>query len=220
MRGGWEWGWRAALLHRASLHCSLPPLTTTAPGTTTTPPQVAPRILSVGSERRALALAEYLSAPAPGRPLFMLESSRGFLTITGRMGWGVVEWAEGTGKLESIDNRSGAAQAVTCHLCPSTPTPTRPPPPRRPHTHPRTRGGGAAGRYLGVPLSIVVTHMGLANADFVVRECRAVVPHGRQMAVVRLGTCGALQAPARLGTLVVASPGAVLIRWAGRGGHG
>jgi len=49
-----------------------------------TGPQVANRILSVGSEKRALVLAEYLQPPAPGRGLFMLESSRGFLTITGR----------------------------------------------------------------------------------------------------------------------------------------
>lgn len=53
-------------------------------------PQVANRILSVGSEKRALVLAEYLQPPAPGRGLFMLESSRGFLTITGRylVSWG------------------------------------------------------------------------------------------------------------------------------------
>jgi hypothetical protein len=45
--------------------------------------EVCNRILSVGSEKRALMLAEYLSPPAPGRDLFVLESSRGFLTITG-----------------------------------------------------------------------------------------------------------------------------------------
>lgn len=45
--------------------------------------EVANRILSVGSEKRALMLAEYLEPVAPGRGLFMLESSRGFLTITG-----------------------------------------------------------------------------------------------------------------------------------------
>lgn len=45
--------------------------------------EVANRILSVGSEKRALMLAEYLEPAAPGRGLFMLESSRGFLTITG-----------------------------------------------------------------------------------------------------------------------------------------
>ncbi len=46
--------------------------------------------------------------------------------------------------------------------------------------------------------------------DFVVRECRAVVDG--QMAVVRLGTCGALRPPASLGSLVVASAGAVCVR--------
>ncbi|PRW58451.1 uridine phosphorylase [Chlorella sorokiniana] len=110
--------------------------------------EVANRILSVGSEKRALVLAEYLQPPAPGRGLFMLESSRGFLTITGR--------------------------------------------------------------YLGTPVSIVVTHMGLANADFVVRENRAVVDG--EMAFIRLGTCGALRPPARLGSFIVADPGAILIR--------
>jgi len=51
--------------------------------------EVANRILSVGSEKRALMLAEYLQPPAPGRGLFMLESSRGFLTVTGgcACGW-------------------------------------------------------------------------------------------------------------------------------------
>jgi uridine phosphorylase len=45
--------------------------------------EVANRILSVGSEKRALMLAEYLEPAVPGQGLFMLESSRGFLTITG-----------------------------------------------------------------------------------------------------------------------------------------
>ncbi len=45
--------------------------------------EVANRILSVGSEKRALMLSEYLEPPAPGRPLFVYESGRGFLTITG-----------------------------------------------------------------------------------------------------------------------------------------
>lgn len=48
--------------------------------------EVANRILSVGSEKRALLLSEYLQPPAPGRPLFIYESSRGFLTITGALG--------------------------------------------------------------------------------------------------------------------------------------
>ncbi|EFN59386.1 hypothetical protein CHLNCDRAFT_137869 [Chlorella variabilis] len=132
--------------------------------------EVANRILSVGSEKRALMLAEYLEPVAPGRGLFMLESSRGFLTITGR--------------------------------------------------------------YTGAPVSIIVTHMGMANADFVVREnrhaaalhaasscadadaddySRGAVVEG-EMAIVRLGTCGALQPPAHLGSFVVADPGAILIR--------
>jgi hypothetical protein len=46
--------------------------------------EVANRILSVGSDARARLLAEYLEPPAPGRSLFMLQSGRGFLTITGR----------------------------------------------------------------------------------------------------------------------------------------
>lgn len=45
--------------------------------------EVANRILSVGSESRARILAEYLEPSSPGEPLFMLESSRGFLTVTG-----------------------------------------------------------------------------------------------------------------------------------------
>lgn len=57
--------------------------------------------------------------------------------------------------------------------------------------------------------------MGLANIDFVLRENRAVVDG--EMAVLRLGTCGALQPPARLGSFVVADPGSILIRWAGGG---
>lgn len=48
--------------------------------------EVANRILSVGSEKRALMLSEYLEPPAPNRPLFIYESSRGFLTITGVCG--------------------------------------------------------------------------------------------------------------------------------------
>ncbi|KAF8055740.1 purine nucleoside phosphorylase [Scenedesmus sp. PABB004] len=66
------------------------------------------------------------------------------------------------------------------------------------------------GLYEGTPVSIITTMMGMPNMDFVVREARAVV--AGQMAVVRLGTCGALAPPAALGSLVVASPGAVCIR--------
>ncbi|GAX77180.1 hypothetical protein CEUSTIGMA_g4626.t1 [Chlamydomonas eustigma] len=58
------------------------------------------------------------------------------------------------------------------------------------------------GEYQGTPISIVSTQMGMPNMDFVVRECRAVVEG--PMAVVRLGTCGALQPPASLGQLIIA----------------
>ena len=40
--------------------------------------------------------------------------------------------------------------------------------------------------------------------------CRAVVDG--EMAFIRLGTCGALRPPARLGSFIVADPGAILIR--------
>lgn len=66
------------------------------------------------------------------------------------------------------------------------------------------------GRYQGVPVSVVTTLMGMANMDFVVRECRSAVDG--QMAVVRLGTCGALRPPAKLGDLLIATEGAVCVR--------
>jgi uridine phosphorylase len=69
----------------------------------------------------------------------------------------------------------------------------------------------AAGLYQGTPISIITTLMGMPNMDFVVREARAVVDG--QMAIIRLGTCGALRPPARLGSFMVASPGAVCVRW-------
>jgi uridine phosphorylase len=53
--------------------------------------------------------------------------------------------------------------------------------------------------------------MGTPNMDFVVRENRAVVDG--QMAFIRLGTCGALQRPAKLGDAIVAFPGSGFIRW-------
>ena len=47
--------------------------------------------------------------------------------------------------------------------------------------------------------------------DFVVRECRAVTDG--ELAFVRVGTCGAIQAPpGKLGSVVVASKGSVLVR--------
>lgn len=66
------------------------------------------------------------------------------------------------------------------------------------------------GLHAGTPVSIITTLMGMPNMDFVVREARAVV--SGQLAVVRLGTCGALRPPAVLGSLMVATPGAVCIR--------
>ncbi|GLC65493.1 hypothetical protein PLESTF_000302500 [Pleodorina starrii] len=66
------------------------------------------------------------------------------------------------------------------------------------------------GRYEGEPVSIVSTHMGQPNMDFVVRENRAVVQG--QMAIVRLGTCGAVQRPAKLGDLLIATHGSIAIR--------
>mmetsp|Transcript_11383 Transcript_11383/g.24464 ORF Transcript_11383/g.24464 Transcript_11383/m.24464 type:complete len:371 (-) Transcript_11383:889-2001(-) len=110
--------------------------------------EVANRVLSVGSTQRALLLSGLLEPPAPGKPLFQLTSSRGFVTITGR--------------------------------------------------------------FRGVPVSIISTHMGMPNMDFVVRESRAVVDG--QLAILRLGTCGAVQPPARLGQMLVASQGSISIR--------
>lgn len=45
--------------------------------------EVAPRILLVGSTKRARLLAPLLRPPGSERDLFQVESSRGFLTITG-----------------------------------------------------------------------------------------------------------------------------------------
>lgn len=73
-----------------------------------------------------------------------------------------------------------------------------------------------AGLFEGVPVSIITTLMGMPNMDFVVREARAAV--SGHMAIVRLGTCGALRPPARLGSFMVASPGAVCVRWVDVGG--
>jgi uridine phosphorylase len=58
------------------------------------------------------------------------------------------------------------------------------------------------------PVSIVTTLMGLANMDFVIRESTAVIDG--PMAVIRLGTCGALQ-PGTLGKILVPAEGCVLV---------
>ncbi len=117
--------------------------------------QVHNRILSVGSARRARALATLLQPLEDGTksstkstPL-IIESSRGFLTVTGR--------------------------------------------------------------YKTTPVSIICTHMGMANMDFVLRECAHVVDG--PMAVIRLGTCGGLHAHVDIGTVVVSSGGSVFVRY-------
>lgn len=60
-------------------------------------------------------------------------------------------------------------------------------------------------------MSIVTSLMGTANMDFAVRESLAVV-EGATMAIIRLGTCGVIQSPGKVGSLQVASKGAVSIR--------
>lgn len=110
--------------------------------------EVANRILSVGSTKRAMLLSEMLEPMENSSQLLEIESDRGFLTITGRLD--------------------------------------------------------------GSPISIVSTMMGMANMDFVIRECQAVV--NGPLAIIRLGTCGALQPPAHLGCFLVASEGSVCVR--------
>lgn len=66
------------------------------------------------------------------------------------------------------------------------------------------------GFYRGSRVSIISTHMGIANMDFVVREVRAVVEG--PLCVVRFGTCGAVQPPAKLGDFIIATEGSVCIR--------
>ena len=53
--------------------------------------------------------------------------------------------------------------------------------------------------------------MGMANMDFVIRECQAVVEG--PLAMIRLGTCGAIQPPAHLGNFLVASEGSICVRY-------
>lgn len=47
--------------------------------------------------------------------------------------------------------------------------------------------------------------------DFVIRECLAVVEG--PLAMIRLGTCGAIQPPAHLGNFLVASQGSGCVRY-------
>eukprot|EP00359_Climacostomum_virens_P006101 CAMPEP_0204911776 /NCGR_PEP_ID=MMETSP1397-20131031/10046_1 /ASSEMBLY_ACC=CAM_ASM_000891 /TAXON_ID=49980 /ORGANISM="Climacostomum Climacostomum virens, Strain Stock W-24" /LENGTH=299 /DNA_ID=CAMNT_0052082449 /DNA_START=41 /DNA_END=940 /DNA_ORIENTATION=+ len=59
------------------------------------------------------------------------------------------------------------------------------------------------GTFDSVPVSIVVTGMGLAMMDFVVRECRFVVTG--PMSIIRLGTTGVLKSNIAPGSLIVAN---------------
>ncbi len=145
--------------------------------------EVANRILSVGSQPRAVMLSQFLEPPSLSRPgLFMLESPRGFLTITGAGQFIAVRCR----KLLLV-RRSVIATSILTTWCCST----------------------RIGRFQGVPITIVTTHMGFSNMDFVVRESSAVVDG--EMAIVRLGTCGALQPPAHMGSICVA-PSSVFVR--------
>ncbi|KAK3240868.1 hypothetical protein CYMTET_49324 [Cymbomonas tetramitiformis] len=66
------------------------------------------------------------------------------------------------------------------------------------------------GRKLGVPITIISTGMGIPMMDFVVRETRAIVEG--QMAFMRLGTCGLIDATSPVGTVSVAAKGSVFVR--------
>lgn len=66
------------------------------------------------------------------------------------------------------------------------------------------------GTYKSVPVSIVMINMGYPNMDFLVREIRAVTSGPLRM--VRLGSCAGLRSDLPVGTVAVASEGAVLVR--------
>ncbi len=147
------------------------------------PGEVANRILTVGSTARAEALSKLLQPLNLDAPLLQMLSNRGFHTSTG-------------------EPYAPAAASARMHH-PGTPSPSLDPLPSFcVHVRP--------GLYEGVPVSIVSHLMGTPNMDFMVRECRAVVQG--QMAIVRLGTCGALQPPAKLGDLLIASAGLLVRR--------
>jgi len=65
------------------------------------------------------------------------------------------------------------------------------------------------GKINGVPLTVIATGMGTPMVDFVLRETRAVVDG--PMAVVRFGTCGTPQSSIPIGSVIVASKGAVFV---------
>ncbi|CAO1614470.1 unnamed protein product [Parajaminaea phylloscopi] len=59
------------------------------------------------------------------------------------------------------------------------------------------------GTYRGVPLTVVAIGMGFPLVDFFLRECRAVV--SGDLIVVRLGSCGSIDAKVPLGSIAVPS---------------
>jgi uridine phosphorylase len=56
------------------------------------------------------------------------------------------------------------------------------------------------GLYKNIPVSVVVSCMGSANMDFVVREIRAVVTG--DMVIFRMGSCGALKSKVGVNSLI------------------
>jgi uridine phosphorylase len=70
--------------------------------------------------------------------------------------------------------------------------------------HNSTRGFVTySGNYKGVPVSVIVTGMGIAMMDFVVRESTFHI--SSKVSFIRLGTCGILKASTKPGSLIVAS---------------
>ena len=77
-------------------------------------------------------------------------------------------------------------------------------------THASSRGFTTyTGTFEGVEMSVIAIGMGPPMMDFMVREVRNVVQG--PMAVVRFGTCGGLREDVAVGTVAVASEGAVMV---------
>ncbi|RKO84860.1 nucleoside phosphorylase domain-containing protein, partial [Blyttiomyces helicus] len=66
------------------------------------------------------------------------------------------------------------------------------------------------GTYRGIPVSIIAIGMGYPMVDMMVREIRASTT--KPLLIVRFGSCGAIGSGARVGQMMVASKGAVLVR--------
>lgn len=80
-------------------------------------------------------------------------------------------------------------------------------------THVTLSGGvfqTLTGTFKGVPISIIVTGMGYAMIDFVVREIRQVVKG--PMAIIRFGTCGVINPDYDAGNIYVATKGSTFIQ--------